>query len=549
GSGKTGTYTASWDGDGNLRKQTMPGGISQVQAYDESGNPTRLAYEGPVKAEDGGISTGTWVSWETVRDVAGRIVGEDTPDGDVLSGSSTVGERGAAYDRDFSYDRAGRLTQVTDITAPVGEVINTDPDEGVTTPVRVRKYTFDKNGNRTSLVTTVDGQRTSARAWAYDAADRVGVNAGYVYDGLGRQTSIPAVDAPKTTGQEQGSAAITIGYYDDDTAHTITRSGATTTIGLDPAGRRLNLTTTGVGATQNGEEVKHYVDDSDNPGYTTKKAAGNTVTTRYETTIGGDLALTITGDQVDLAVNNPHGDTVTTIPLTGDNAGTGIRSWAQYDEYGNQETETTPDTGATTYAWHGADQRALNPDTGLILMGARLYNPTTGLFTSTDPIPGGNTTTYTYPQDPINTADTSGEWPKWIKKAARGVKKAWKNPWVRTGVTVVSLAVPGGAVVRGGVLLVKGYRLYKSVKAGKRGLTASRGVSRVAGRMWTGYRGTKRSPYSFNNTGKYRLTNNNGRQYRDPTFKPHGKYYGWHSNFEKGKKNVHVKIKKGWRRR
>ncbi|MGO2634258.1 MAG: RHS repeat-associated core domain-containing protein [Galactobacter sp.] len=205
--------------------------------------------------------------------------------------------------------------------------------------------------------------------------------------------------------------------------------------------------------------------------------ADKTVTTRYETTIGGDLALSITGNQVDLAVNNPHGDTVTTIALTGDNAGTGISSWASYDEYGNQETETTPDTGATTYAWHGADQRALNPDTGLILMGARLYNPTTGLFTSTDPIPGGNTTTYTYPQDPINTADTSGEWPKWIKKIGKRVSKTVRSgsKWIKgkggkylmnglKAVETVSGYVPGW-----GMLISIGSGLVRASIAGHRG--------------------------------------------------------------------------------
>lgn len=43
-------------------------------------------------------------------------------------------------------------------------------------------------------------------------------------------------------------------------------------------------------------------------------------------------------------------------------------------------------------------------------MGARLYNQTTGLFTSTDPIYGGNTTSYGYPTDPINQTDLDGNW-------------------------------------------------------------------------------------------------------------------------------------------
>jgi hypothetical protein len=41
-------------------------------------------------------------------------------------------------------------------------------------------------------------------------------------------------------------------------------------------------------------------------------------------------------------------------------------------------------------------------------MGARLYNPVTNQFTSPDPVTGGNETTYTYPNDPINKNDITG---------------------------------------------------------------------------------------------------------------------------------------------
>jgi hypothetical protein len=47
-------------------------------------------------------------------------------------------------------------------------------------------------------------------------------------------------------------------------------------------------------------------------------------------------------------------------------------------------------------------------------MGARLYNPTTGQFTTSDPVYGGNTTTYTYPQDPTNAFDLTGLW-EWVR--------------------------------------------------------------------------------------------------------------------------------------
>ncbi|WP_418908603.1 RHS repeat-associated core domain-containing protein [Glutamicibacter endophyticus] len=419
----TGTYKASYDGDGNVLTQTIPGGFTQKMDYDESGKQVRLAYDGPLKAEDGTTSNGTWIAWELNRDTTGRIVGETTPEGDVPAGTSTAGDRGAAYDRTFTYDRAGRLTEVQDMTALPGETLNTDPGEGAVTPVTVRKYAFDKNGNSASLTTTVNGTQAAQRAWMYDAADRVGVGAGYVYDGLGRQTMVPAVDAPAAAGGvKAGVGGVSVKYFADDAVASITRNGTTTTIGRDPAGRRLTLASAGTNPV--GTETKHYVDGSDNPGWTSRVQGTQTVTTRYESTIGGDLALVITGSTVELALGNPHGDVVATVPLTGTGAGQGISGWAQYDEYGNPLSEPVG-TGATSYGWHGVDERAVD-GSGLILMGARLYNPVTGLFTSRDPVEGGNTTSYAYPQDPVGMSDTTGLF-AWVPWAARGAWMACKR--------------------------------------------------------------------------------------------------------------------------
>ena len=445
----TGTYKASYDGDGNILTQSIPGGFTQRMDYDESGKQVRLAYDGPLKAEDGTSSTGTWIAWELNRDTTGRIVGETTPEGDVLAGTSTAGDRGAAYDRAFTYDRAGRLTEVQDVTAQPGETVNTDPVEGTVTPTTVRKYAFDKNGNRTSLTTTVNGTQTASRSWTYDAADRVGVGAGYVYDGLGRQTTIPAADAPAAAGDvKAGAGAITVKYFANDAAAAITRNGTTSTIGLDPAGRRLSVTSTGTNPA--GTETKHYADSSDNPAWSSRVRGTQTITTRYESTIGGDLALTITDNNVELALSNPHGDVVATVPVTGSGAGQGITGWAQYDEYGNQLSEPV-NTGATTYGWHGADERAVDTS-GLILMGARLYNSVTGLFTSRDPVEGGNTTSYAYPQDPVGMSDITGLWS--LKRAWGAAKRVWRNPWFQVGLGIGLAFIPGGLAVRAGIGIV-----------------------------------------------------------------------------------------------
>ena len=41
-------------------------------------------------------------------------------------------------------------------------------------------------------------------------------------------------------------------------------------------------------------------------------------------------------------------------------------------------------------------------------MGARIYVPTLGRFTSLDPIKGGTQNDYVYPVDPVNGSDFSG---------------------------------------------------------------------------------------------------------------------------------------------
>jgi hypothetical protein len=57
-----------------------------------------------------------------------------------------------------------------------------------------------------------------------------------------------------------------------------------------------------------------------------------------------------------------------------------VVGWNNFDEFGNT-ANTTASTGLVNYGWLGGSRRAKSP-TGLLLMGARVYNPATGTFTT-----------------------------------------------------------------------------------------------------------------------------------------------------------------------
>jgi RHS repeat-associated protein len=391
-----GTWTAAYDLAGTPTV-TWPNGLQSVAAVDETGSQTSLTYA----ATSGCSGAACTVLSEAVKEsVHGQWLGHTS----------------SLSSQEFTYDAAGRLTQVAD---------------SVDGACVTRKYTFDAgaagNSNRTKLETfapDTDGgcQATTAASTVnstFDAADRI-TTSGTVYDALGRTTTVPDADA-------LDSGNLTVAYHVNDLVRSIgIAGGATQTYTLDVDQERVRSWTDGTTARTN-----HYDGDWDNPAWTQE---GVSAWTRNVGGITGDLAAiysSATSSAV-LQLTNLHGDVVATATTSS----TALASTMESTEYG-----TPRGTTGMRYAWLGGKQRAGDTPGGLSIMGVRLYDPATGRFLQVDPVYGGNANAYTYPNDPLTMVDLDGRWGcGWCRKAGKFAKRALDNSFVRGVVTVMVVA-------------------------------------------------------------------------------------------------------------
>jgi RHS repeat-associated protein len=394
--GRGQTVTRAYDSRGNLASQTDGRGTT-TYAYDALDRITALT-------DPQGVAQSFHYNPEgalTEADLGNGAVTTNAynSDGRLTQTRSQAGQT-TLQSLDYGYDAAGRLTSQTDQSGQqttyaydaLGRLTQFNPPGSPPT-----SYGYDAAGNRTQAGNTT---------YTYNALNQLthsSAGTDYTYDGAGRltrttngnlQTSY-SWDPLNELTQVQGSLGATLPGIDPLNVVTGTISYT-----YDALGRRSERTDSA------GTETAHYGDLTDAPILDT--GSGGQIARSYlrgPGSLGADELLEQRADGATAyQLANGHGDVTAVLDASGQ-----VASRQSYDPWGAQLSGPARQMG-----YLGAFERRTDPQTSLVGMGVRQYDPSQGRFLSEDPIVsapglGQSTDRYAYARDdPLDVYDLGG---------------------------------------------------------------------------------------------------------------------------------------------
>lgn len=340
----TGTFTASYDTEGQLASVVYPNGMCANYTDNSVGEAIGIEYVKSTTCSE--KSAGVWFSETKVPSVRGET----------MSRTNTLASE------TYKYDTLGRLIEAQE--TPTGEYCKT------------RLYVYDEESNRTKLTTREPNSKKecateggTVQEHKYDEASRL-TDSEITYDPLGNVTKLPAADAE--------GHALESAFYVDNAVATQTQNGVTNNYYMDPDGR--------VRETISGTKkiITHYDSSGETVAWTcegTEKAEAcesGGKWTRNIPGIDGTLIAVENGKGATyetpiLELHDLQGDVVATIKdKTGE---TKLESTYNSTEFGVPNGGKEP----PKFAWLGAEGVGKSLASGVITEGATSYVPQTGM--------------------------------------------------------------------------------------------------------------------------------------------------------------------------
>lgn len=421
------TITSVLDEAGRVTQTTDASGAQASFVYDASGNVLRRT------TATGSLGTSPHFITSYVYDAANELASETDPAGRQYQ--FYYDSRGNLHatqypNGTFSWSDYGPDGWLTDLYNRHGTLSAPLPFSAPTdsTPIADYSYLYNQAGQKTQETLAASGQSNQVTQYSYDGLGRLdqavlpdGTVRGYGYDADSNRTAVTnngvtaatyTYDASATPGvDELTSVGSTTYAY---TADGQVKSYGTNTVSWDGWGRIT-------GGTFGGVSITYKYDPS---GGLEMRTSSNGASTRYllgdlfETDRSGDIQVAyVDGPAGDLAeyagpptlsstltvlYYNGHGDLAAEADVNG------VRDALHtYDPFGAPTDSPPSDT--TVHRYTGRWAKQYDTSSGLILMGARPYDPSLGRFLAVDPVDGGSLNNYDYAdQDPINGYDLTG---------------------------------------------------------------------------------------------------------------------------------------------